>query len=216
MSFSRWSFKCNFTDSWSSVSQQVLCLLGELNKCAEVSAMTPMNVPFKTIFLGQLYCPVELCLSGDLTMSPQSCYPIVTDEQPFQDNLLSKTIIHPWSALSARRSEQQDSLQATYPCKASLMGSTLPAPIPPYPWPSQSLHAPHPTHPLPNPSPLHNHKPYSFPIQHHYTVKNFQLLWEHKGQLVYPSGHIIYIYIRYILHNTNVNTLLWHNYIILC
>ena len=47
-------FKCNSTDWYSSVSWQMFCLHGDLNKCAEASLVLPWNGPFKTIFWVQL------------------------------------------------------------------------------------------------------------------------------------------------------------------
>ena len=83
-----------------------------IKNCTVASWGSPMNSFFKTIFWVQLYWLMRLSLPANI-LSPTGpgqwmcrAFSSVIDEQPFQDHLLSKTIIQTWSALSPGKPEE--------------------------------------------------------------------------------------------------------------
>ena len=74
---------------WVTLLYQLsgLCLQGD-------SPVSLLKNIFKPIFWVKLSFRLnELCLLGDLIMNVQTCFPRVTNKQPFQDHLLSTTTL---------------------------------------------------------------------------------------------------------------------------
>ena len=78
---------------------KVACLRDMNNEYADSLPMSPMSSHFKTIFHVELHWLKEPCLLGNLD-NEHAVFPSVTNKWPFQDLLLSKTIISSEKAVS--------------------------------------------------------------------------------------------------------------------